>query len=121
MTVKINVKKELGIAKNFDVKESNKNIRSTWQLQKLMTKLSIEQEQDSQDPEQAEAMIDMMLDVQSKVIAYIVDILKLTDAQAEKVDDLEFNETVELATRIGAELLHVDTVEATDEETGLEA
>lgn len=120
MTVKINVKKELGIAKNFEVKESNKNIRATWELQKLMTKLAIDQEQDSQDPEQAEIMIDMMLDVQSKVITYIVDILKLTDAQAEKVDDLGFNETVELATRISAELLHIETVEATDEETGLE-
>ena len=121
MSVKINVAKELGIKKSIEVKESNKNIRKTWQLQKLMTKLSIDQEQDSNDPEKAEEMIDMMLDVQTKVIEYVVDVLNLTDTQVDKVDDLSFDETVQLATRISSELLHVETVEATDEETGLEA
>lgn len=122
MSVKINVAKELGIKKSFEVKESNKNIRKTWQLQKLMTKLSIDQElEDSDNPEKAEEMIDMMLDVQNQVINYVVDILKLTEAQAEKVDELEFNDTIGLATRISSELLHVETVEATEEEAGLEA
>lgn len=122
MTVKINLKKELGIAKSFEVKESNKNIRATWQLQKLMTKLSINQEEaNTDDPEKAEEMIDMMLDVQEKVITYIVSVLKLTDTQAEKVDELEFNETFGLATRISSELLHIETAPATGEDTGLEA
>lgn len=122
MSVKISVSKELGIKKAFEIKESNKNIRKTWELQKLMTKLSIDQEEaNTEDPEKAEELIDMMLDVQANVITYIVDILKLTDVQAEKVDDLGFNETVQLATRISAELLHIETVEATDEDTGLEA
>lgn len=122
MSVKINVAKELGIKKSFEVKESNKNIRKTWQLQKLMTKLSIDQEQaDSDNPEKAEEMIDMMLDVQTKVIEYVVDVLNLTDAQVDKVDDLSFDETVQLATRISSELLHIETVEASEEETGLEA
>ena len=122
MSVKINVAKELGIKKPFEVKESNKNIRKTWQLQKLMTKLSIEQElADSDNPEKAEEMIDMMLDVQTKVIEYVVDVLNLTDTQVDKVDDLSFDETVQLATRISSELLHVETVEATEEDTGLEA
>lgn len=122
MTVKINVLKELGIKKSFDVKESNKNIRKTWELQKLMTKLSIDQEEaNTEDPEKAEELIDMMLDVQAKVMDYVVNILGLTETQADKVDDLSFDETVQLATRISAELLHIETVEATDEETGLEA
>jgi hypothetical protein len=122
MTVKINVLKELGIKKSFDVKESNKNIRKTWELQKMMTKLSIDQEEaNTEDPEKAEELIDMMLDVQAKVMDYVVNILGLTDAQSEKVDDLSFDETVQLATRISAELLHIETVEATYEETGLEA
>lgn len=122
MSVKINVAKELGIKKSFEVKESNKNIRKTWQLQKLMTKLSIDQElADSDNPEKAEEMIDMMLDVQTKVIEYVVDVLNLTDAQIDKVDDLSFDETVQLATRISSELLHVETVEAAEEEAGLEA
>lgn len=122
MAVKINVLKELGIKKSFDVKESNKNIRKTWELQKLMTKLSIDQEEaNTEDPEKAEELIDMMLDVQAKVMDYVVNILGLTETQADKVDDLSFDETVQLATRISAELLHIETVEATDEETGLEA
>lgn len=122
MSVKINVAKELGIKKSFEVKESNKNIRKTWQLQKLMTKLSIGQElADSDNPEKAEEMIDMMLDVQTKVIEYVVDVLNLTDAQVDKVDDLSFDETVQLATRISSELLHVETVDVAEEEVGLEA
>lgn len=122
MTVKINVLKELGIKKSFDIKESNKNIRKTWELQKMMTKLSIDQEEaNTEDPEKAEELIDMMLDVQAKVMDYVVNILSLTETQADKVDDLSFDETVQLATRISAELLHIETVEATDEETGLEA
>jgi len=122
MTVKINVLKELGIKKSFDVKESNKNIRKTWELQKMMTKLSIDQEEaNTEDPEKAEELIDMMLDVQANVMDYVVNILGLTETQADKVDDLSFDETVQLATRISAELLHIETVEATDEETGLEA
>jgi len=121
MSVKINVLNELGIKKSFDVKESNKNIRKTWELQKLMTKLSIDQEEaNTEDPEKAEELIDMMLDVQANVMDYVVNILGLTETQADKVDDLSFDETVQLATRISAELLHIETVEATDEETGLE-
>ena len=122
MSVKINVLNELGIKKSFDVKESNKNIRKTWELQKLMTKLSIDQDEaNTEDPEKAEELIDMMLDVQANVMDYVVNILGLTETQADKVDDLSFDETVQLATRISAELLHIETVEATDEETGLEA
>lgn len=122
MSVKINVLKELGIKKSFEVKESNRNIRKTWELQKLMTKLSIDQEEaNTEDPEKAEELIDMMLDVQAKVMDYVVNILSLTEAQEAKVDDLSFDETVQLATRISAELLHIETVEATEEEAGLEA
>lgn len=122
MSVKINVKKELGIAKAFEVKESNKNIRATWELQKLMVNLSLMQNQANEsDPEAFEGLIDKMLDVQSKVINYVVNILKLTEAQADKVEELEFNETIQLATRISSELLHIETTEATAEDTGLEA
>lgn len=122
MSVKINVAKELGIKKSFEVKESNKNMRNTWELQKMMTKMSINQELgDSDNPEKVEEMIDMMLDVQSKLIDYVVNVLKLTDAQAEKLDELEFNETRDVAVKISAALMHVNPTEATEEEAGLEA
>ncbi|WP_099045128.1 phage tail tube assembly chaperone [Leuconostoc citreum] len=120
--IKINVKKELGIAKTIEVKESNKNIRATWKLQKMLAKLSIDQSQaDSDNPEAFEGLIDNMLDVQEKVISYVVDILKLTDAQADKVEEMEFGETMNFAVRISSELLHIEATEATTEDTGLEA
>ena len=120
MTVKI-IPTEIGIKKAIEVKESNKNIRATWELQKMMTKLSIDQETVGETPEAFEELIDMMLDTQKKVIAYLVNILRLTDAQAEKVDELEFNETMEFAIRISSELLHIEAQPADEKETGLEA
>lgn len=120
MTVKI-TPTEIGIKKAVEVKESNKNIRATWELQKMMTKLSIDQETVGETPEAFEELIDMMLDTQKKVIEYIVNILRLTDAQAEKVDELEFNETTEFAIRISSELLHIEAQPADEKETGLEA
>lgn len=120
MTVKISAKQELGISKLIEVKESNKNIRATWELQKILAKLSIDQSQANEaDPEAFEGLIDNMLDVQEKVIKYIVDILKLTQAQADKVDELEFNETMNFAVRISSELLHIEAEEATEQDAGL--
>lgn len=120
MSVKINVAKELGIKKSFEVKESNKNIRKTWQLQKLMAKLSIDQATTEDSPEAFEKMIDMMLDVQNKTIAYIVSILRLDQKQADKLEEMEFGETTSFAVRISSELLHVEAEEATEAEAGLE-
>lgn len=120
MSVKINVP-ELGIKAPIEVKESNKNIRATWVLQKMMAKMAIdEQSLDNNDPEAFEGMLDLMLDVQNKTIAYITDILKLDAKAQEKLEDLEFNETMQLAIRISSELLHIELEPATEEDTGLE-
>lgn len=122
MTVKINAKQELGISKLFEVKESNKNIRATWELQKMMAKLSIDQETTEDTPEAFEGMIDKMLDIQNKTISYIVDMLKLDQKQADKLEDMEFNETTGFAIRISSELLHIEAQPAdeVEEDTGLE-
>lgn len=121
MTVKINVSKELGIKAPVEVAESNKNIRKTWVLQKLMAKLSIDQASVEDTPEAFEDMLDMMLDTQDKVIAYVTDILRLDAKAQDKLEELEFNATMELAVRISSELLHIETAPATEEDTGLEA
>lgn len=121
MTVKINVSKELGIKAPVAVAESNKNIRKTWVLQRLMAKLSIDQDQADDTPEAFEDVLDMMLDTQDKTIAYVTDILKLDDKAQEKLEELDFNATMELAVRISSELLHIKMEEATEEDTGLEA
>lgn len=122
MTVKI-VPTELGIKKAVEVKESNKNIRATWELQKMMTKLSIDQATagDEEDIEAFEAVLDMMMETQDKVIGYITDILRLNDAAVAKLEDMEFNDTMTFAIRISSELLHIKMEEATEKDTGLEA
>lgn len=56
MTVKI-IPTEIGIKKAIEVKESNKNIRATWELQKMMTKLSIEQAQVGDSPADFEKLL----------------------------------------------------------------
>lgn len=121
MTVKI-VPTELGIKKAVEVKESNKNIRATWELQKMMTKLSIDQATagDEEDIEAFEAVLDMMMETQDKVIGYITDILRLNDAAVAKLQDMEFNDTMTFAIRISSELLHIKMEEATEADTGLE-
>ncbi|WP_349625750.1 phage tail tube assembly chaperone [Leuconostoc citreum] len=119
MTVNISAKKELGISKLIEVKESNKNIRATWELQKMMAKLSIDQATTEDSPEAFEKMIDMMLDVQNKTIAYIVSILRLDQKQADNLEEMEFGETTSFAVRISSELLHVEAEEATEAEAGL--
>lgn len=121
MTVKI-VPTELGIKKAVEVKESNKNIRATWELQKMMTKLSIDQATagDEEDIEAFEAVLDMMMETQDKVISYITDILRLNDAAVAKLQDMEFNNTMTFAIRISSELLHIKMEEATEKDTGLE-
>ncbi|MCC8439863.1 hypothetical protein CRI85_05885 [Leuconostoc pseudomesenteroides] len=147
MTVKISVKEELGISKLFEVKESNKNIRKTWKFQKDMVSVEIdstkrekaqkekeaarkiaidageevESSDDDDDIEAYEQSIDKMLAIQDKMIAYISDMLNLPDKLSEKLDDLDYEKTQELAMRISSEILHIKTEKASEKETGLEA
>ena len=119
MSVKINAKAELGITKPFEVKESNKNIRKTWALQNVMAKMAIDREQSGDDAADFESAVDAMMEMQDTTIAYIVDILGLSEAQAEKIQDKNYEDTIAFAQRIAAELLHIDMAEASEEETGL--
>lgn len=119
MSVKI-VPTELGLRKAVEVKESNKNIRATWVLQQDLYKLSIDQSSDTETSEDAGKMFGRMLDIQANVIAYITNILKLDEKASEKLDELGYHETIDFATRIGAELMHIKTEPATEVDTGLE-
>lgn len=123
MAVKINVKKELGIAKTFDVRESNKNVRASWLLLKKINHMQMMQSKAQEGAiEEFDGIVDEILSVQADVISYIIATLKLTDVQAEKIDDdLGYNETVELGTRIVSEILHLEPTEATDENMGLKS
>lgn len=120
--IKINAQKELGARKNFEVKESNKNIRATWKMQKEMAHVQIlQQEAQTAEGQDFEGLIDSMLELQDSIISYVVNILNLDEKLADKVDEMKFDDTVEFATRISSALLHIEATEATKEDTGLEA
>lgn len=125
MSVKVNLKKELGIAKSFEIKQSNKNIRAAWVLEKAFAKIGIEQELANKEEtsESQESFIDALMEFQEQVIAYVVNTLHLTSKQAEAVDDLTFDETASLAGKLTALVLGVETVpvEGNEEETSLKA
>ena len=121
MSVKINVAKELGIKKAIEVDPTNKVVRDTWKFQRTQVKMSINQATRGDSEEAIEEMLDSMLATQDETISYVTDTLRLTSAQAKKIDDMTFNETVDLANKISAEILGIETVEAAEEEVGLEA
>lgn len=120
MAVKINVADELGIKKVIEVKTTNKVVRDTWKFQKMQAKMAIDQAEANDSAEAIEAMLDSMLAIQDETIAYIVDTLHLSASQAKKIDDMTFNETVELANKVSSEVLGIETVPAKEEDTGLE-
>lgn len=124
MSVKINVKSELGINKPIEVKQSNKVVRKTWLLQKQLAKMAIDDQTKVPDTaESAEAQLDTVLELQASIMNYVIEVLHLTDKQAEAVDELSFEDTVELANKISALVMGTETVPASEhkEETGLEA
>lgn len=85
--------------KRFQVKASNKNIRKTYELQ-----LMLAQSEDIADDEPVES-IKATLKLTNDVFAYVVDILKLTDKQAEKLDDLENTQVIEISNHIAMRLM----------------
>lgn len=131
MAVKINVFEEFGIKKKIEVKESNANMRKALEFQKNLTKLQIDQkkkqdkineldEDDSEDQEVQEEngfkiaqmmseMFDLMLGHMDSVQEFIIDMLKLDEKAQEKMDsDLDFDQTVELSSKIVSAILKVD-------------
>ncbi len=85
--------------KRFQVKASNKNIRKTYELQ-----LMLAQSEDIADDEPVES-IKATLKLTNDVFAYVVDILKLTDKQAEKLDELESTQVIEISNHIAMRLM----------------
>lgn len=146
MTVKISAKKELGISKLILVKESNKNYRKTLKFQKDILRFQIEQtkaeraEKEKQEARDAallagekinevdelkelegyENQIEKLNELQDNSIAYVSEILGLSDKYIEKLDDLEFSELQEFATNIAAKIMGMEPQEATAEDKGLE-
>lgn len=113
MSVKVDAS-VLGIKKPVELKESNRNIKATLKLQVLLNKLSKLNEDTTY-----EEYLDMSIKIQEETQDYIVNMLKLSDQQQEKLEDLEQEETGALITSIVEKILHLD--EAVKEEDDPEA
>lgn len=129
--IKIDVKKELGISKPVSVKASNKNVRKTYAFQLVLAEMDADNEStqkednvvdinsNSSKVEPDQDMRDTFkrsLDLIDKTENYISDILQLTDKQRDNLDDLSFEESLNLANRIGLRLQGVSEDELTDSE-----
>jgi len=107
MAVKIDAS-ILGIKRPIEVKESGRNMKKTLKLQLLLNK----QDTESTFVEFAEAQ----LKTQEAMEDYVISVLKLTDAQAEKLEDLDSEEFGGLIGRISAAILHFDMTDKEVEE-----
>jgi len=127
---KISAKKELGVAKLFDVSKSSKNVRKTMALQKVMTHYQIvqlkneEAEKNLNDDsieflELQESFIDESMNVQDEMRNYVVNVLKLTDEQADSFDEMTLEEQMTFSSKIGAVIMEVDLKKAGEEDKGL--
>jgi hypothetical protein len=127
---KISAKKELGVAKLFDVSKSSKNVRKTMVLQKAMTHFQIvqlkneEAEKNLDDGsieyfELQESFIDESMNLQDEMKDYVVNVLKLTDDQADAFDEMTLEEQMTFSSKIGAIVMGADLKKAGEEDKGL--
>lgn len=82
------------LKKKFDVATSNKVIKLTYRTQLAMAKAG--DTDDKTSIEQIEASL-KMTEMGEK---YLKDVLKLSESQCEKIDDLDIDETVELVNYV---------------------
>lgn len=80
-------------------------MRETVQLQLMLAKA-----EDMENKEPKEQLEDF-LDMTSTVENYIHQILKLNNSQYEKLEDLEFDETVEIANLIASKIMGISEEE----------
>lgn len=87
--------------KKFVVKSSNRNMLATYRMQETLAK--------SQDLAEKD-VVEQIKDVEEMtvgVMEYIKNVLRLNDKQVNVLEDMESNETVELANHIAMRLMGV--------------
>lgn len=80
--------------KKFVVKTSNKVMKKTYKVQLKMAKAD-----DIADVAPQE-QIERSLEMTESVEEYLKDVLKLNDKEYEKLEDLEFNQTIDLTNHV---------------------
>ena len=127
---KMSAKKELGVAKLFDVSKSSKNVRKTMALQKSMTHFQIMQLKNKETEKELdggsieyyelqESFLDETMKVQDEMKDYVVSVLKLTDEQTDSFDEMTLDEQMEFSSKISAIIMEADLKKAEKEDVGL--
>ncbi|WP_455646545.1 hypothetical protein [Leuconostoc sp.] len=127
---KMSAKKELGVAKLFDVSKSSKNVRKTMALQKAITHFQIMQLKKEETEKELdggsieyyelqESFLDETMKVQDEMKDYVVSVLKLTDEQTDSFDEMTLNEQMEFSSKISAIVMEADLKKAEKEDVGL--
>lgn len=106
--------------KNYEVKQTVKNMRLTQKLQKDFAetnekinnlKKEIDNTENDSDKmsELGMEMLSVPMESTEKAVKYIADVLKLTNKEVEKIEDaLEQDEVIKIANKISMKLLGVN-------------
>lgn len=88
----INVKfAELGMTKPLEIKGTVKNLKKTYQMQ-----LDMANSEETMEALEGTQALQAVLDLQNSVEAYLIDILRLSAKQIEKLEDLEQEKLMEI-------------------------
>lgn len=90
--MKIRVKQ---FGKSFEAKPSNKNIRKSLELQ-----LKLAESDDIDDDTKLNDQNKLMLQVINMTSDFLKDVLGLSEAQVEKLDDIDYEETIDIAFHV---------------------
>lgn len=115
MTVKINAK-DLGIRKLVEVNETNKNIKKTLKVQMKLEALSNIDAEDMNDEEAYVLFLKNQYEASEATTEYIADMLRLSEAQIDKLEDLDSDKTDELFAQIVQKIMHIDQIVDGDED-----
>lgn len=119
MSVKISVEKEFGIKKPIEVKLSNRNMLKTIKLQKVLSKMDVIEAENKNNPESV-AYVTAFEETLNSVIEYIAEILNVDE---NKVEELEFSQTMNLAVKLMGAIMKIEPVAVSEanEPTDLKA
>ena len=92
--MKINLKEELGLNKDFEVKASNMNMEKSIQMQLSMAKMD-----NIQGKEGVEILEQTLKTIQDSS-QFVKDMLKMNAKESALIDDMEMTDTMQLVNRI---------------------
>ncbi|AWF95146.1 phage tail tube assembly chaperone [Weissella cibaria] len=104
----------------FEVKATVKNLKKTYKVQLKLATL-----EDALDEDTPVESLQSVLDALEKVTDYVVDMLKLKDAEIEKLEELDQEELMTLAQRLYMRIMgmseqEIEDIQNESDDAGLE-